>query len=93
MGTESEVKTFKYFETGIWASIKKFFKVTIPNAWRRLNVKLLIFDLFKVLVPIVAAYAFPTNTIFFEILSNLLYSLGMILGVDSGIKTYRYLKG
>ena len=54
-----------------------------------MKIKYLIFDVVKVVLPIVAAQLLPEGAPDAAIITTILYALALILGIDSAQKTIR----
>ena len=57
-----------------------------------MNWKYLIFDIFKVALPLVATFLLPDIAPQADIISTLLYTLSVVLGIDAVKKTYTAIK-
>jgi len=58
-----------------------------------MNWKYLLYDLLKVVVPVLVAQLFPDNAPNAELVTAILYVFALVLGVDSVQKTVKSLKG
>jgi hypothetical protein len=57
-----------------------------------MNWKYLLFDIFKVALPLAAAWLLPEGAPQVEIIASLLYLLSLVLGVDAVKKTVTAMK-